>query len=262
MGQDKSSEDDFASAVALHAPQLQHSLEQGDLAAAAQIIAQISQVRESALYREVGRLTRELHTAIIDFDIDPRNPHAKEMSQITDASERLQYVVTMTDEAANSALDLVEKSAPLVTYISYEAQSLTADWQRFMRREMKADEFRVLAKRIEAFLSRSLHDSDQLSTNLNEIMMAQGFQDLTGQVIKRVMALIADIEANLVKLCVMAGQVDRVAGIEHSTEDLRKKAGKENASAAGEGPQMHADIRDDVVTDQVDVDDLLSSLGF
>lgn len=262
MGQDKSSEDDFASAVALHAPQLQHSLEQGDLAAAAQIIAQISQVRESALYREVGRLTRELHTAIIDFDIDPRNPHAKEMSQITDASERLQYVVTMTDEAANSALDLVEKSAPLVTYISYEAQSLTADWQRFMRRDMKADEFRVLAKRIEAFLSRSLHDSDQLSTNLNEIMMAQGFQDLTGQVIKRVMALIADIEANLVKLCVMAGQVDRVAGIEHSTEDLRKKAGKEKDSAAGEGPQMHADIRDDVVTDQVDVDDLLSSLGF
>ncbi len=262
MGQDKSSEDDFASAVALHAPQLQHSLEQGDLAAAAQIIAQISQVRESALYREVGRLTRELHTAIIDFDIDPRNPHAKEMSQITDASERLQYVVTMTDEAANSALDLVEKSAPLVTYISYEAQSLTADWQRFMRREMKADEFRVLAKRIEAFLSRSLHDSDQLSTNLNEIMMAQGFQDLTGQVIKRVMTLIADIEANLVKLCVMAGQVDRVAGIEHSTEDLRKKAGKEKDSAAGEGPQMHADIRDDVVTDQVDVDDLLSSLGF
>lgn len=262
MGQDKSSEDDFASAVALHAPQLQHSLEQGDLAAAAQIIAQISQVRESALYREVGRLTRELHTAIIDFDIDPRNPHAKEMSQITDASERLQYVVTMTDEAANSALDLVEKSAPLVTYISYEAQSLIADWQRFMRREMKADEFRVLAKRIEAFLSRSLHDSDQLSTNLNEIMMAQGFQDLTGQVIKRVMTLIADIEANLVKLCVMAGQVDRVAGIEHSTEDLRKKAGKEKDSAAGEGPQMHADIRDDVVTDQVDVDDLLSSLGF
>ena len=262
MGQDKSSEDDFASAVALHAPQLQHSLEQGDLAAAAQIIAQISQVRESALYREVGRLTRELHTAIIDFDIDPRNPHAKEMSQITDASERLQYVVTMTDEAANSALDLVEKSAPLVTYISYEAQSLTADWQRFMRREMKADEFRVLAKRIEAFLSRSLHDSDQLSTNLNEIMMAQGFQDLTGQVIKRVMTLIADIEANLVKLCVMAGQVDRVAGIEHSTEDLRKKDSKEKYSTAGEGPQMHADIRDDVVTDQVDVDDLLSSLGF
>lgn len=262
MEKDKSSEDDFMSAVALHAPQLQQSLEQGDLEAAAQIIAQISQVRESALYREVGRLTRELHTAIIDFDIDPSNPHAKEMSQITDASERLQYVVTLTDDAANSALDLVEQSAPLVTYISYEAQSLIEDWQRFMRRDMQAEEFRVLAKRVADFLSRSLHDSDQLSANLNAIMMAQGFQDLTGQVIKRVMTLIADIETNLVKLCVMAGQVDRVAGIEHSSEDLRKKRTKDKNSSAGEGPQMHAQTRDDVVTDQVDVDDLLSSLGF
>lgn len=262
MEHDNSSEAEFAAAVALHAPQLQRSFAQGDLQEATRIIAQISQVRERTLYLEVGRLTRELHNAIIDFDIDPRNPHVQEMSKITDASERLQYVVNMTDQAANSALDLVEKSAPLVTYISYEAQSLTADWQRFMRRDMQADEFRLLAKRIDAFLLRSLHDSDQLSANLNEIMMAQGFQDLTGQVIKRVMSLIADIESNLLKLVVMAGQVDRVAGIEHPTEDLRKQKHKKNNSNAGEGPQIHADKHDDVVADQVDVDDLLSSLGF
>ena len=262
MEHTKSTEVDFASAVELHAPQLQKSLEQGDLQEAARIITQIHAVRERTLYQEVGRLTGELHNAIIDFDIDPRNPHAKEMSQITDASERLQYVVNMTDQAANSALDLVEKSAPLVNYISYEAQSLTADWQRFMRREMQAEEFRALAKRIEGFLSRSLHDSDQLSANLNEIMMAQGFQDLTGQVIKRVMTLIADIESNLLKLVVMAGQVDRVVGIERPVDDLRKKDNKQKNSTAGEGPQIRADKQDDVVDDQVDVDDLLSSLGF
>ena len=169
MQHDNNSE--FEAAVALHAPQLQQSFAQGDLQEATRIIAQISRIRERTLYLEVGRLTRELHNAIIDFDIDPRNPHAQEMSQITDASERLQYVVNMTDQAANSALDLVEKSAPLVTYISYEAQSLTADWQRFMRRDMQADEFRLLAKRIDVFLLRSLHDSDQLSANLNEIMI-------------------------------------------------------------------------------------------
>lgn len=262
MEHKNSTEADFASAVALYAPELQLSLAQGDLQKVTRIIAQISQVRERTLYQEVGRLTRELHSAIIDFDIDPRNPHAKEMSQITDASERLQYVVKMTDQAANCAIDLVEASAPLVNYISYEAQSLMADWQRFMRREMKADEFRLLAPRIEDFLSRSLHDSDQLSANLNEILMAQGFQDLTGQVIKRVMTLIADVESNLLKLVVMAGQVDRAVGIEHSTEDLRKKRNKENKSNVGEGPQIHADKLEDVVSDQVDVDDLLSSLGF
>ena len=237
MEHKNSTEADFASAVALHAPQLQKSLEKGDLQEATRIIAQISQARERTLYMEVGRLTRELHSAIIDFDIDPSNPHAKEMSQITDASERLQYVVKMTDQAANCAIDLVEASAPLVNYISYEAQSLMADWQRFMRKDMKADEFRVLARRVEGFLSRSLHDSDQLSANLNEILMAQGFQDLTGQ-------------------------VDRAVGIEHSTDDLRKKSAKEKISSSGEGPQIHADKLDDVVSDQVDVDDLLSSLGF
>ncbi len=262
MEHKNSTEADFASAVALYAPELQLSLAQGDLQEVTRIIAQISQVRERTLYQEVGRLTRELHSAIIDFDIDPRNPHAKEMSQITDASERLQYVVKMTDQAANCAIDLVEASAPLVNYISYEAQSLMADWQRFMRRDMKAEEFRMLAPRIEDFLSRSLHDSDQLSANLNEILMAQGFQDLTGQVIKRVMTLIADVESNLLKLVVMAGQVDRAVGIEHSTDDLRKKPSKENKSNVGEGPQIHADKLEDVVSDQVDVDDLLSSLGF
>ncbi len=109
MEHDNSSEAEFAAAVALHASQLQQSLAQGDLQEVTRIIAKISQVRERTLYLEVGRLTRELHNAIIDFDIDPRNPHAKEMSQITDASERLQYVVNMTDQAANSAIDLVEK---------------------------------------------------------------------------------------------------------------------------------------------------------
>lgn len=266
MEHDKSSEaEDFASAVKQHAAELQKSLEQGDLAAAGQIITQINQVRERTVYLEVGRLTRELHNAIIDFDIDPRNPHAKEISQITDASERLQYVVSLTDEAANRAIDLVEKSAPLVTYISYEAQSLITDWQRFMSREMQADEFRLLVKRIETFLTRSLHDSEQLSANLNDIMLAQGFQDLTGQVISRVMTLIADIESNLLKLIAMAGQVDRVVGIEHSVaehDSQRQDRQKEKNSSAGEGPQMHADKRDDVVSDQVDVDDLLSSLGF
>lgn len=262
MEHKKSTEADFASAVELHAPQLQQSLEQGDLAEVTRIIAHISQIRERTLYLEVGRLTRELHSAIVDFDIDPRNPHAQEMSQITDAAERLAYVVKMTDQAANCAIDLVEESAPLVNYISYEAQSLMVDWQRFMRREMKADEFRALAHRVDAFLVRSLHDSDQLSANLNEILLAQGFQDLTGQVIKRVMSLIADIESNLRKLVQMADQVDRAVGIEHSAEDLRKKPAQSQRSSAGEGPQIHADKLEDVVADQVDVDDLLSSLGF
>lgn len=246
-------------AVAEHSQTLQDSLSRQDWGGVVQVLGQINRVRDQALYDEVAKLTRGLHNALLEFQIDPRNPHGQEMSQITDANERLQYVVKMTEKAANDTLDLVEKSAPLVNYISYEGQSLTADWQRFMRREMPVKEFRELAKRIAAYLERGLHDSDELSGNLNQIMMAQSFQDLTGQVIKRVTELISEMEDSLLRLVVMASTVDRVAGIEHSPEEMKKAIDKQKQLIMGEGPQIRADA--DVVSDQVGVDDLLSSLG-
>jgi len=248
-------------AIQKHADKLQKILSESDWAAAVQVLGEINQVRDKALYDEVAKLTRELHTALIDFQLDPGNPHAMEMSQITDANERLQYVVKMTEKAANDTIDLVEQSAPLVNYLSYEAQSLTTDWNRFMRREMTVQEFRGLAKRVEAYLERGLRDSDQLSKNLNEVMMAQSFQDLTGQVIKRVTTLIADIEESLLKLVVMASTVDRVAGIEHQPEEFKQAIDKQKSLIMGEGPQIRPDKNKEVVADQVDVDDLLSSLG-
>lgn len=261
MTQEGNSETQLSLAVQEHATELQNALAESDWTQAVRVIGDINRVRDQALYQEVAKLTRELHSATLDLQIDSRNPHAEEMSQITDAAERLQYVVNMTEKAANDTIDLVEESAPLVNYISYEAQSLIADWQRFTRREMPLDDFRLLAQRVEAFLQRSLHDSDQLSGNLNQILMAQGFQDLTGQVIKRVTHIISDVEDSLIRLVVLASTVDRVAGIEHSPEQLRKAIDLEKQKLLGEGPQIRADTTQDVVADQVDVDDLLSSLG-
>ena len=152
-----------------------------------------------------------------------------------------------------------------MNYVSYEAQSLTADWQRFMPRDMNAEQFRDLVKRIDQYLQRSMNDGSQLSQNLSEIMLAQDFQDLTGQVIKRVTRLITELESNLLNLVLMAGQVDRVAGIQHDRDAMRaeqEKKKQEKMPSNGEGPQMHADMREDVVSGQDDVDDLLSSLGF
>ncbi|HCA65722.1 MAG TPA: protein phosphatase, partial [Pseudomonas sp.] len=114
-------------------------------------------------------------------------------------------------------------------------------------------------------LQRSMNDGSQLSQNLSEIMLAQDFQDLTGQVIKRVTRLITELESNLLNLVLMAGQVDRVAGIQHDRDAMRaeqEKKKQEKMPSNGEGPQMHADMREDVVSGQDDVDDLLSSLGF
>lgn len=251
---------EFEHSLKDNARQLVDYLEQGQYGEAILVIHAINQARDRGLYYEVGQLTRALHNAIVNFQID--TSHAlggeTEVSKITDASDRLDYVVKLTDKAANRTMDLVESSTPIVASLGAEATALRADWQRLQRREMDAGEFRELYKRMGEFLATTENATAQVSTHLNDILIAQDYQDLTGQVIKRVTTLVHDVEESLVNLVRMAGQVDRMAGIDHrqSQEDGKK------VSDRGEGPQIHADKREDVVSGQDEVDDLLSSLGF
>ena len=253
---------DFESTLKKHAVELVDSLEKGKFGEAVQLIHELNQTRDRGLYQEVGKLTRELHSAIVSFQIDPNMPQAEEVSQITDATERLSYVVRLTENAANRTMDLVEQSTPILTELSTEATALSEDWQRFMRREISADEFRELARRVDGFLTRSAAGNREVSGHMNDILLAQDYQDLTGQVIKRVTTLVTEVESNLLKLVLMASQVDRFAGIEHDHQQLRDEKDQEKHPTRGEGPQIHADKREDVVSGQDDVDDLLSSLGF
>lgn len=258
----KDSLGDFESTLKRHAQELVASLEKGRFGDAVQLIHELNQTRDRGLYQEVGKLTRELHSAIVNFHIDPHMPQAEEVSQITDATERLSYVVRLTEGAANRTMDLVEQSAPMMNGLSDEAKVLRADWGRFMRREIGAEEFRDLARRVDVFLSRAEQDSHAVAGNLNDILLAQDYQDLTGQVIKRVTQLVTEVESNLLKLVLMASHVDRFAGIEHDHEAMQAEKDPKKHTAQGEGPQIHADKREDVVSGQDDVDDLLSSLGF
>ncbi|MDB5980735.1 MAG: chemotaxis phosphatase, CheZ [Pseudomonas sp.] len=253
---------DFESTLKKHAHELVQSLEKGRFGDAVQLIHELNQTRDRGLYQEVGKLTRELHSAIVNFQIDPSMPQAEEVSQITDATERLSYVVRLTENAANRTMDLVEQSTPLMGGLTTDAAALSADWGRFMRREVGAEEFRELARRVEGFLTRSETETRQVSAHLNDILLAQDYQDLTGQVIKRVTQLVTEVESNLLKLVLMASQVDRFAGIEHDHQSIRTEKDQEKHLSQGEGPQIHADKREDVVSGQDDVDDLLSSLGF
>ncbi|WP_442108941.1 protein phosphatase CheZ [Pseudomonas sp. NUPR-001] len=262
MEQTHSSLDGFESTLKKHAHELVDSLERGKFGDAVQLIHQLNQTRDRGLYQEVGKLTRELHSAIVSFQIDPQMPQAEEVSQITDATERLSYVVKLTEGAANRTMDLVEESTPVLHELSDEARDLRTDWQRFLRREVAAPEFRELMHRIDRFLERSEEGSRKVAGHLNDILLAQDYQDLTGQVIKRVTALVTEVESNLLKLVLMASQVDRFAGIEHDHQQLRAEKDQEKHPTRGEGPQIHADKREDVVSGQDDVDDLLSSLGF
>jgi chemotaxis protein CheZ len=124
-------------------------------------------------------------------------------------------------------------------------------WDKLMRRDIELGEFKSLCHDVQQFMSNSEHDSNRLRELLNQILMAQDFQDLTGQMIRRVIELVREVESNLVSMLTVFG--------EHTTESL--PAVKDNKIEA-EGPIMNAELREDVVTGQDEVDDLLSSLGF
>ena len=249
-----------ANELKAHATGLKDALDNGNLSDAMQYIAELGEVRDRSLYREVGRLTRSLHEALRNFEIKPENQEQKEeLSKMADASDRLDYVVKLTGRSANKTMDLVEDTMPLASNLREEAEAIRSDWGRLRRREMEPSEFRELYRRIDSFLDRIGSDSDRLHSNLSEILLAQDFQDLTGQVIQRVTALVKEVEDHLVRLMVMASDVDKLAGVVHDYDDDNKKD-----EDKGEGPQIHAsdEAQEDVVSGQDEVDDLLSSLGF
>ena len=150
--------------------ELAESVEEGDYARAMSIINELSDVRDQSLYREVGRLTRSLHEAIRNFQIDARNAEQKEaLSKMSDASDRLNYVVQMTGQAANRTMDLVENAMPLAHAMRDEAVELREEWLRLRRREMAPAEFRELYGRIDRFFTTLTADSDTLYQSLSEI---------------------------------------------------------------------------------------------
>lgn len=227
---------------------------------ASDLIQSLYEARDQHLFNAVGNLTRTLHNAIMSFNVDAGiEPETKSsQSEIRDASDRLQYVIKMTQEAADRTMDRVESSAPIAMNLSEEAASLKVEWEKLRRRELSKEEFGELYGRIGEFLQQLGDGADQLNGNLQAIILEQGFQDITGQVLKKVIGLVTDVEKELVNLVRIAGQVDEVTGM------VRNYKGSDTPydGIAAEGPQIHADKRSDVVSGQDDVDDLLSSLGF
>jgi chemotaxis protein CheZ len=230
---------------------------------ASELIIKIMECRDQHIFQSIGKLTRGLHDAIVNFNVDGGactidEAHSKGC-EFNDASNRLNYVIELTQNAAEKTMDMVEEAAPISVDLAQEAASLKAQWTRLRQREMTPDEFRELHGRLDLFFDQMDTSTAKLNENLQNIILEQGFQDLTGQVLKRVIGLVAEVEENLVSLVRIAGQVESVVGIK--PEEERKKAAKA-ADITGEGPQIKAGERTDVVSSQDEVDDLLSSLGF
>ena len=220
------------------------------------ILDEISNVRDSALFQELGKMTREIHDSIMNFRMDERISDLAE-TDIPDAKERLEYVITMTENAANTAMSVIETSSPVAEKLSEQSGELARQWAKFRAREMSADELRTMGHDVESFFTESEEMMRQLLSGFTEIMMAQGFQDLTGQIIRRVINLVEEIEGNLVALIKMQG------GQQQQTQKKETAKVEEPAEASLDGPQVPGmESSSDVMQGQDDVDDLLASLGF
>lgn len=228
------------------------ALESGQVDDAGVVLDDLTKMRETGLFQELGKLTRELHNTLTDFHLDSRLSELTE-SEIPDAKERLNHVITMTEQAANKTLTVVESTFPRTEQLEKRAADLKSKWDRFRSRDMKVEEFRGLSQEIDEFLSWTSDNATHIHQGMTEVMMAQDFQDLTGQIIRRVINLVQEVEDGLVDLV-------RITGRSIKKEDTPTDGPRD---IAAEGPQVPK-VGDaaKVVANQDDVDDLLSSLGF
>ena len=226
-------------------------LEQGEFELADELLANVCAPNAADLFEKVGQLTRQLHNSLQEFRLDPRIPDLA-THDIPDARERLNYVIDMTDKAANRTMDAVEASLPIADRLNDNIQLVMPNWNALMSRDMSVGQFKSLCHQLDDFIKASESDADKLRQLLTEILMAQDFQDLTGQMIRKVIKLVQEVETKLIEMLTMFGE----AAAEHATRTL-----PENGIEA-EGPIMNPEARADVVNGQDDVDDLLSSLGF
>lgn len=204
---------------------------------------------EESLYNEIGRITRQLHNSLTKFDADEKILNiAKE--NIPGAKERLRYVVAMTEQAAQNVLAIVEKSIPASQEISVQAARLDDACAKIAGPEGAEFERSNLLGDTRHFLADVRDYSGLLHSHLTEILMAQEFQDITGQIIRKVIDLVQEVEDSLVRLIKMTGR--KPSSIQNEGADI--KLG---------GPRVPGvDDRRDCVADQDDVDHLLASLGF
>lgn len=223
-------------------------VESGNIDEADRLIEDLSRKRDQSLFQELGKLTREFHEALNGFKLDSKLTTLTG-TEIPDARERLKHVIEVTEKAAHKTMSVVEDLMPVCETLEGQGDDIQKRWQRFMKRDMDAKESRALCDEVGVYLAEQNSATGRVRTGLNEILMAQDYQDITGQIISRVINLVTDLETSLVKLIRNSGAI-----IEES----------KNTSAPGglDGPQVPGLESSDAVSGQDEVDDLLSSLGF
>ena len=196
------------------------------------------------LIQRIAQLTRTLRVSMRELGLDQAIKDAAHA--IPDARDRLHYVAQMTEQAANRVLNAAEQIQPWQESMQRDAKALDARWQDWFDHPVELDQARVLVDDTRSFLKDIPEKTQASQNNLMEIIMAQDFQDLTGQVIMKMLGVIGAIETELVQVLI----------------DNVPQEKREETKSLLNGPVVNAAGKSDVVTNQDQVDDLLASLGF
>ena len=198
---------------------------------------------QDEMLNRIGQMTRSLHDSLRGLGFDKLLEKAA--NEIPDARDRLQYVARMTEQAAERVLNAIDKAMPLQDDTTDAANALKQQWQQVLATPSFKRDYDALAQQTLRFLDDAGKNTGDTKALLMEIMMAQDFQDLTGQVIKKITELAQGLEQQLVQLL-----------IDFTPSTPKKDSGLLN------GPQISPEKSSDAVANQEQVDDLLESLGF
>jgi len=250
-------------AFILRAKELVKSAEAGNDDEVKVILDELVTMKETNLYKELGRLTRDVHETFKSFRTDSRITELAD-GDMADAKERLHYVINMTQQAADVTMTNIEEAIPLCEHVTEGTTQLLSSWEKFTQRQMEAKEFRELSKSLKVFLDTANKDSISLMSKLNDVMMAQSYQDITGQIIYKVIKLVEDVEENLINLIKLSSEhISSIDQLDSTMEKEPAEAQKNKAKHSLDGPVIPG-LADEAETlsGQDEVDDLLSSLGF
>jgi len=220
---------------------LQSALDGGDVAAFHRAFESLCEQMDCGLLPELKRLTATAQSALARFSAEARLDTLAG-HEVPDARKRLTHVVKLTDEAAHKTMDLVDSCGPLVDEAARGAAHLIKNWNAMTDRDAA----------VSGFLERTRTDSEKLRANLTELLMAQGYQDITGQIIRSVISLVDELEEVLSKLV-------RIAEGQEVTSIVRIVP--QGALERGFGPQVAGLESVDAVSGQDDIDALLSAMA-
>jgi chemotaxis protein CheZ len=201
--------------------------------------------RAQHVISKIGKMTRGLHESLRELGYGKLLEDAA--TQMPDTRDRLAYVATMTEKAAERTLNAAEAAQPIQATLETNAAALSLLWKQLFDKQLSVDEFKDLAGKTKAYLDDIPNHTRATNAYLMEIMMAQDFQDLTGQVIKKITEVAQSLEQQLLGVLVENAPADKKA---------------ELGGGLMNGPVIKAAGRNDIVSNQNQVDDLLESLGF